>query len=375
MATNKDINIHVIEKLTKLQKDQRLASDNTMIELKKILCELYHCDDNKNPILINGELPNPSRIGQLEEVVNRIEERLDGSRSNYSRHNNRRRVVARRGRRGRGGRRTQSRRRKKSTRRKGGARTKKNTPFFTDPKTFKKVINPSFVKSKPQPVTLNITGVGPVTFDPKEVAQQRRMMTQHKNLSPTWRKNRGGRRKKRTKKRRKSKGRKRRRKRTRKRTKRRRRRTRKNKGGVTGDSFSTLAQLKQRLENHDQYQNGKITIDVRMPQPSPSVQRGEYHQADQESDHYIVIRIPNDEHISEGYHKENFPFEWFSTLHQDDYLVNLSIVGNDTGPDADVYPELQYRQSAGKKKGGKRRRTRKRRTRRKSTKKRRRRRR
>ena len=119
-----DINIQVIEKLTKLQKDQRLASDNTMIELKKILCEVYHCDDNKNPILINGELPNPSRIGQLEEVVNRIEERLDGSRSNYSRHNNRRRVVARRGR-GRGGRRTRRGRRKKRTRRRRKSRRKK----------------------------------------------------------------------------------------------------------------------------------------------------------------------------------------------------------------------------------------------------------
>ena len=122
MTSNKDINIQVIEKLTKLQKDQRLASDNTMIELKKILCEVYHCDDNKNPILINGELPNPSRIGQLEEVVNRIEERLDGSRSNYSRHNNRRRVVARRG---RGGRRTRRGRRKKRTRRRGKSRRKK----------------------------------------------------------------------------------------------------------------------------------------------------------------------------------------------------------------------------------------------------------
>ena len=81
----------------------------------------------------------------------------------------------------------------------------KNTKYFTDPKTLKKVINPSFVKSKPQPVTLNITGVGPVTFDPKEVAQQRRMMTQHKKLSPKGRKNRGGRRKKRTRRRRKSK--------------------------------------------------------------------------------------------------------------------------------------------------------------------------
>jgi len=115
MASNKDINIQVIEKLTKLQKDQRLASDNTMIELKKILCELYHCDDNKNPILINGELPNPSRIGQLEEVVNRIEERLDGSLADYSARGNRRNRVARRtGRRRRGGRRT---RRKKRTRR------------------------------------------------------------------------------------------------------------------------------------------------------------------------------------------------------------------------------------------------------------------
>ena len=166
-----------------------------------------------------------------------------------------------------------------------------------------------------------------------------------------------------------------RRKSTKKRRRRRKRRTRKNKGGENGDTFSTLAQLKHLLETHDQYQNGKITIDVRIPQPSPSVQRGEYHQADQESTDYIVLRIPNYEHISEGYHKENYSFEWFSQLIEGDYLVNLSIVGGDGGPDAEAYPELEYRQSGGKKKGGKRRRTRKRRTRRKSTKKRRRRRR
>ena len=153
--------------------------------------------------------------------------------------------------------------------------------------------------------------------------------------------------------------------------KRRRRRTRKNKGGVTGgDFFSSLAELKHYLESHDQYQNGKITIDVRIPLPTPSVQRGEYHEADQESDDYIVLRIPNHEHISDGYHKKSYGLNWFSYLVQNDYLVNLSIVGGDTGPDAVVYPELQYKQSGGKKKGGKRRRTRKRRTRKRRTRKR-----
>ena len=117
---SKNNNNGVMEELTKLRNNQRLISDNTMNELKKILCELYHCDFNNNPILINGELPNLSRIGQLEEVVNRIEERLDGSRSRYSSHNNRRGVVARRG-----GRRTRRRRRKKSTRRRRKKRRRK----------------------------------------------------------------------------------------------------------------------------------------------------------------------------------------------------------------------------------------------------------
>ena len=110
MESNKDINIQVIEKLTKLQKDQRLASDNTMNEIKKILCEIYHCDDNENPILINGELPNPSRIGQLEIAVNELRSR---ERSNFSRRGNIRRVVATTRRR-RGGRRTRGKLRAKS---------------------------------------------------------------------------------------------------------------------------------------------------------------------------------------------------------------------------------------------------------------------
>ena len=135
-------------------------------------------------------------IRYIRGKIRDLEARQRGT-GTHSRRGNIRNRPARR----MGGRRTRRRRRKKRTRRKGGARTKKNTPFFTDRKTFKKVINPSFVKSKPQPVTLNITGVGPVTFDPKEVAQQRRMMTQHKKLSPTGRKNRGGRRKKRTRRR------------------------------------------------------------------------------------------------------------------------------------------------------------------------------
>ena len=48
-----------------------------------------------------------------------------------------------------------------------------------------------------------------------------------------------------------------------------------------------------------------------MPQPTPSVQRGEYHEADQESDDYIVLRHPNHEHISDGYHKKVMVFIGF----------------------------------------------------------------
>lgn len=123
MASNNDINIQVIEKLTKLQKDQRLASDNTMNEIKKILCEVYHCDDNKNPILINGELPNPSRIGQLEIAVNELRSR---ERSDYSLRGNRRRVVATTRRRT-GGTRGKSRTKRRKSRRK--SRRKKRYKF------------------------------------------------------------------------------------------------------------------------------------------------------------------------------------------------------------------------------------------------------
>jgi len=60
--------------------------------------------------------------------LDRIEERLDGSLADYSRHGNRRGRVARRTGRRRGGRRTRRRRRKKRTRRrkrKGKSRRKR----------------------------------------------------------------------------------------------------------------------------------------------------------------------------------------------------------------------------------------------------------
>ena len=125
-----------------------------------------------------------------------------------------------------GGRRTRRRRRKKRTRRRGksrrkrgAVRTKHNTPKVFDPKTMKVIPNPHFKKpKKPSPITLSVQGQR-VTFHPREVEQQRKMLTQLKKLSPT---NKGGRRKKSTKRRRKSRRRMR-RKRKRK-TKRRRRR-------------------------------------------------------------------------------------------------------------------------------------------------------
>lgn len=121
--------------------------------------------------------------------------------------------------------RTQRRRRKKRTRRRGksrrkrgAVRTKHNTPKVFDPKTMKVIPNPHFKKpKKPPSITLSVQGQQ-VPFSSKEVAQQRKMLTQLKKLSPQSsskafklglfnpQSNKGGRRKKGTKRRRKKGG-------------------------------------------------------------------------------------------------------------------------------------------------------------------------
>ena len=110
-----------------------------------------------------------------------------------------------------GGKRTRRRRRKR-----GAVRTKHNTPKVFDPKTMKVIPNPHYKKpKKPSPITLNVQGQQ-VPFSPKEVEQQRKMLTQLKKLSPASsskafqlgsfnpQTNKGGRRKKGTKRRTKS---------------------------------------------------------------------------------------------------------------------------------------------------------------------------
>ena len=110
-----------------------------------------------------------------------------------------------------GGRRTRRRRRKR-----GAVRTKHNTPKAFDLKTMKVIPNPHYKKpKKPSPITLNVQGQQ-VTFQPSEVEQQRKMLTQLKKLSPASsskafqlgsfnpQTNKGGRRKKSTKRKRKS---------------------------------------------------------------------------------------------------------------------------------------------------------------------------
>ena len=80
----------------------------------------------------------------------------------------------------------------------------------------KVIPNPHYKKpKKPSPITLNVQGQQ-VTFQPREVAQQRKMLTQLKKLSPASssksfqlgsfnpQTNKGGRRKKSTKRKRKS---------------------------------------------------------------------------------------------------------------------------------------------------------------------------
>ena len=104
-----------------------------------------------------------------------------------------------------GRRKTRRRRRKKSTksrgksrRKRGAVRTKHNTPKVFDTKTMKVIPNPHF--KKPSQITLSVQGQQ-VIFHPREVEQQRKMLTQFKKLSP--KSNKGGRRKKRTRRRRK----------------------------------------------------------------------------------------------------------------------------------------------------------------------------
>ena len=98
-------------------------------------------------------------------------------------------------------------------------RTKHNTSKAYDRLTLKLIHNPHIKKqNKPSPITLSVQGQQ-VTFQPKEVEQQRRMLTQLKKLSPQSRSKafklgsfnpqsdkKGGRRKKGTKRRRKKGG-------------------------------------------------------------------------------------------------------------------------------------------------------------------------
>lgn len=118
MASNNNNN-KLREELTKLQKKVRLVSDNTMNELKKILCEVWKCDDNKELILINGVLPG-SRIDEMEERLDLIES--VGAVKRVINRRNRRNFVLANPRRGG----TRCRRRKKRTRRRRKSRRKKN---------------------------------------------------------------------------------------------------------------------------------------------------------------------------------------------------------------------------------------------------------
>ena len=62
------------EELTELQNKVTLISEHTKDEIEKLLCQIYQCGDDKKPILVDGKLPNPSRIGQLEKKVQELEE-------------------------------------------------------------------------------------------------------------------------------------------------------------------------------------------------------------------------------------------------------------------------------------------------------------
>ena len=61
------------EELTQLQNKVTRISNNTKDAITSLKCEVWKCNGNE-PILIDGKLPNPSRIGQLEESVKELEE-------------------------------------------------------------------------------------------------------------------------------------------------------------------------------------------------------------------------------------------------------------------------------------------------------------
>ena len=61
------------EELTQLQNKVTRISNNTKDAITSLKCEVWKCNGNE-PILIDGKLPNPSRIGQLENKLKELEE-------------------------------------------------------------------------------------------------------------------------------------------------------------------------------------------------------------------------------------------------------------------------------------------------------------
>jgi len=79
MALNNNNNNELREELTQLQNKVKLISDNTkkmadyaLDAITMLKCEVWKCNGNE-PILIDGKLPNPSRIGQLEDRLKDLE--------------------------------------------------------------------------------------------------------------------------------------------------------------------------------------------------------------------------------------------------------------------------------------------------------------
>ena len=64
------------EELTQLQNKVTRISNNTKDAITSLKCEVWKCNGNE-PILIDGKLPNPSRIGQLENKLKELEEGLE----------------------------------------------------------------------------------------------------------------------------------------------------------------------------------------------------------------------------------------------------------------------------------------------------------
>ena len=72
MASNNNNN-ELREELTQLQNKVTRISNNTKDAIISLKCEVWKCNGNE-PILIDGKLPNPSRIGQLENKLKELEE-------------------------------------------------------------------------------------------------------------------------------------------------------------------------------------------------------------------------------------------------------------------------------------------------------------